>query len=246
MAYSIYPINLGDIEIDYSFLVWGTDQGKKVWVPTTSYLILGADKPVFVDASFRNVDELKASSGLVSRRTEEHSLEKQLAKHDLTPGDIGYLVHTHCHVDHTGLDDQFPNAKILIQREDLRYAAAPLFPEPFYDRVDISKLVGPLWDKVELLDGDSELFPGIRSVVVGGHAPSQQILYVELASGTAILTGDAAYLAEGNVGNQLPMGYYCNLQGKAAASRRPFHVKLPVLNGAVPKIQIDQSLIGDS
>ena len=63
MSYTIYPMNLGDIEIDYSFLVWGTNQGTKTWVPTTSYLILGADKPIFVDASFRNVDELSASFG---------------------------------------------------------------------------------------------------------------------------------------------------------------------------------------
>ncbi|MCW5854064.1 MAG: N-acyl homoserine lactonase family protein [Anaerolineae bacterium] len=211
MSYTIYPMNLGDIEIDYSFLVWGTNQGTKTWVPTTSYLILGADKPIFVDASFRNVDELSASSGLVSRRTADHSLEAQLGRHGLRPDDIGYLIHTHCHLDHTGLDDHFPNAKILVQREDLRYAGAPLFPESFYDRVDIAKIVGPLWSQVQQLDGDTELFPGIRTVVVGGHAPGMQMIYVDLPSGQAIITGDAAYLADMNVGLQVPMGYYYSL-----------------------------------
>ncbi|MFN8481843.1 MAG: N-acyl homoserine lactonase family protein [Anaerolineae bacterium] len=220
MSYTIHPINLGDIEIDYSFLVWGTNQGTKTWVPTTSYLILGADKPIFVDASFRNVSDLLASSGLVARRTEEHDLATQLARFNLTPSDIGYLIHTHCHLDHTGLDDQFTNAKILVQREDLRYAGAPLFPEVFYDRVDIAKIVGPLWSHVQQLDGDTELFPGIRTVVVGGHAPGMQMIYIDLPSGQAIITGDAAYLADMNVGLQVPMGYYYSLSDVMRALAR--------------------------
>ncbi len=210
MALSIYPINLGDVEVDHSFLVWGTGQGTINAVPNFGYLILGADKPIMVDTSFRTVEAMLKTCNLTVHRTSKHSLEANLARFNLKPGDIGYIVHTHLHVDHTGLDDKMPNAKILLQRQELQYAAAPLFPVPFYDRVDISNLVGPLWDRVVVLDGDSEIFPGIRAVVTGGHTPGHQILYIGLSSGTAIITGDLAYIAEA-VEQQLPSGYWWSL-----------------------------------
>jgi N-acyl homoserine lactone hydrolase len=210
MALSIYPINLGDVEIDHSFLVWGTKQGTTATVPNFGYLILGADKPIVVDTSFRSVEGMLATCNLTVHRNGEHSLEGHLARFNLKPSDIGYIVHTHLHVDHTGLDDKMPNAKILLQRQELQYAAAPLFPVPFYDREDIAKLVGPLWDRVILLEGDSEIFPGIRAVVTGGHTPGHQILYVALSSGTAIITGDLAYLSEA-VDLQMPSGYWWSL-----------------------------------
>jgi glyoxylase-like metal-dependent hydrolase (beta-lactamase superfamily II) len=124
------------------------------------------------------------------------------------------------HLDHCGLDDQLPNARIMLQRAELQYAAAPLFPVPFYDRQDIAKLVGELWNRVDILDGESELFPGVRTVTTKGHTPAHQMIYVEVPSGTAIITGDAAYIAEINVKQQVPFGYYINLEDVMAGLRR--------------------------
>ena len=235
MSLSIYPMNLGDVEIDHSFLVWGTNQGTIATVPNFGYLILGADKPILVDTSFRSVEGMLKTCNLTVHRTSKHSLEGNLARFKLKPADIGYIIHTHLHVDHTGLDDKMPNAKILLQRKELQYSAAPFFPVPFYDREDISKLVGPLWDRVVLLEGDSEIFPGIRAVVTGGHTPGHQILYIALSSGTAIITGDLAYLAEA-VELQVPSGYWWSLsevmQGLALIKRDAKYV-LPIHDKAI-------------
>src|SRR5712691_10024001 len=199
MSLTIYPLNLGEVEVDFSFLVWQTNCGNPTYVPATAWLITGADKPMLVDAGFRSADDVKAYSGLNARQSSEQTLEAQLSRHNLKPTDIGYVVHTHLHLDHCGLDDRLPNARILVQRAELQYTAAPLFPVPFYDRLDIAKLVGELWNRVELLDGESELFPGIR---------------------TAIITGDAAYIAAINVKQQVPFGYYINLEDVMAGLRR--------------------------
>jgi len=220
MSLAIHPLNLGEVEVDFSFVAWGTDQGRRLWIPTTSYLITGAEAPVVVDASFREAGQFTAASGVPARRSGDQALAAQLAKHDLEPADVGYLVHTHLHHDHTGLIDEMPNAKILVQREELRYAAAPLFPFPFYDRVDVPKLVGPSWDRVELLDGDAGLFPGIHAVVTGGHSPAHQVLYVHVPSGTAIVAGDVAYRVDVNVKGQVPMGYFVSLEDTMAALGR--------------------------
>lgn len=71
----------------------------------------------------------------------------------------------------------------------------------------MAALVGPLWPRVDLLDGDHEVVPGVRTVVTGGHTPGHQMVYVDLASGTAAITGDAVYLREAAAAG-LPMGYF--------------------------------------
>ena len=81
-------------------------------------------------------------------------------------------------------------------------------------------LVGELWNRVEVLDGESELFPGIRTVITRGHTPAHQMIYVEVPSGTAIITGDAAYNVAINVKQQVPFGYYINLEDVMAGLRR--------------------------
>ncbi|MER3399083.1 MAG: hypothetical protein C4316_11270 [Chloroflexota bacterium] len=123
-------------------------------------------------------------------------------------------------LDHCGLDYKLTNARIFVQRRELQYAAAPLFPVAFYDRLDIARLVNDLWNQLELLEGDAEILPGIRTVVTGGHTPAHQMVYVELDSGRAILTGDAAYIVEMNVRRQVPFGYYINLDEVMAALKR--------------------------
>jgi N-acyl homoserine lactone hydrolase len=217
---TVHPLLLGEVEVDHTFLMWASQPGTRLWVPTTAYLILGADAPILVDASFRDAAEFTATSGVPARRTPEQQLDAQLARHGLEPGDIGYVLHTHLHHDHTGLDASLPEARILIQRAELQYAAAPLFPVAFFDRVDVAALVGPLWDRVELLDGEGELFTGVRTVHTGGHTPGHQMVYLDTPQGRAIITGDAAYVAELNVANGVPSGYWVDLPDTMAALRR--------------------------
>lgn len=217
---TVHPLLLGEVEVDHTFLMWASQPGTRLWIPTTAYLILGAEAPILVDASFRDAAEFTAASGVAARRTPDQQLEAQLARHGLEPGDIGYLLHTHLHHDHTGLDQVLPEARILIQRAELQYAAAPEFPVPFFDRTDIAMLIGALWERVELLDGDGELFTGMRTVHTGGHTPGHQMVYLDTPQGRAIITGDAAYDAELNVANGVPSGYWVDLPDAMAALRR--------------------------
>jgi N-acyl homoserine lactone hydrolase len=217
---TIQPLLLGEVEVDHSFVGWATDPGRRLWIPTTAYLLLGADAPILVDASFRDPVAFTAASGVPARRSREQELEAQLAGFGLEPGDIGYILHTHLHHDHSGLDSRLPEARILVQRRELQYASAPLFPVAFFDRTDIAALVGPLWERVELLDGEQQLFDGVRTVHTGGHTPGHQMVYVDTPQGRAIITGDAAYTADLNVGAQVPSGYWVDLPDAMAALRR--------------------------
>src|SRR5207244_6330746 len=44
--------------------------------------------------------------------------------------------------------------------------------------------------QLDLLNGDGEIFPGLRAVVTGGHTAAHQMLFLESEGATAALFGD--------------------------------------------------------
>lgn len=193
MGLVIHPMCLGEVVVDNSLLVWGWEQGQKSKIPFNSYLILGGDEPVMVDAGARDVADLSEQTGLEVTQTEDQSLEAQLGRHGVKPEDIGTVIITHMHHDHAGMVDKLTNAKIRIQRSELQYAAAPFFPQVLYDRVDVAMMVNDVYDRIDFDEGDVEIAPNITALLTGGHAPGHQMVYVELDSGLAIITGDNIY-----------------------------------------------------
>jgi N-acyl homoserine lactone hydrolase len=134
------------------------------------------------------------------------------------------VIHTHVHMDHAGQDYLFSNAKIYVQRRELQNAAAPnMYPAPFYDRLNISRLVHELWNRVEILDGDTELFPGIRCVMTPGHTPGHQSIYVNTRSGQTIIAGDAAMNVRYNVEQLIPPGFLDSMAETMNGLRRLAH-----------------------
>ncbi len=211
MSLTIYPLHLGELQVDYSFLVWQTKCGTPTWIPVTAWLVTGAEKPILIDAGFRDAQEGSASTGLPVRRSAEQTLEAQLNKYGMKPEHIGYLIHTHLHMDHAGLDYKLTNARIIVKRKELQAAATPFYPTAFYDRVDIARLRNDLFDRIDFIDEDLELFPGIRTVHAPGHTPAHQMIYVQVPSGAAVIAGDAAMLTEENVKQGIPPGFYYDL-----------------------------------
>ncbi len=153
----VHPLRLGEAKVESGWMAQGWVVEGKVSIPITAYLVLGGPHPILVDAGLR-------PQGGADTVVEENDLAARLAQHGLGVEDIKTVVFTHLHIDHAGLADRLPNARLVVQRVELQYAAAPLYPESLYDRTDISKLVEPLWPRVELIDGDLELAPGIRCV----------------------------------------------------------------------------------
>ncbi|KAA0085593.1 N-acyl homoserine lactonase family protein [Mycolicibacterium sp. P9-64] len=211
MGMTIHPLDLGSGIVDSSFLVRGWNPGTPIEAPCLSYLILGSETPIVVDASYRDAAAMNASPGSnFAERSEEQSFAGQLAKFDLRPEDVGLFISTHLHRDHTGLIDKLPNARIAVQRRELEHAATTAG----FDRVDIAKLVGPLFERIEFVeerDGDKELAPGVSVVWTGGHSPGHQIVYVELDSGLAVITGDLVNRKNPGLDLQLPPGWITNL-----------------------------------
>ena len=121
----------------------------------------------------------------------EGNVVSALAGLSLTPDDIDILITTHFDPDHAGSNDAFPNAEIVTQRA--AYDAARGGEE----RAAITR---HHWDnpdlRYRLVDGDTELLPGLWLISTPGHAPGHQSILVHLPNtGSVLLAIDAAALA---------------------------------------------------
>ena len=110
------------------------------------------------------------------------------------PSDVDTVVMSHLHTDHAGNLDSFPEATIVVQKAELRYAFWPDGPQRlFYLEGDFHHLrrldadVKAITDEYDVFgDGSVVAFP------TPGHSPGHQSLEVTLESGTTILAADAA------------------------------------------------------
>jgi N-acyl homoserine lactone hydrolase len=111
---------------------------------------------------------------------------EQLALIGLQPQDIDLLICTHFDMDHAGQHAAFQHAPFVVQRSHYEVARH----EPRYARTRGQ------WDlpnvEYRLLDGDTELLPGLELIETSGHVPGHQSVLVRLAvTGPVLLTIDA-------------------------------------------------------
>ncbi|GAB3331922.1 hypothetical protein GCM10027452_05200 [Micromonospora halotolerans] len=96
------------------------------------------------------------------------------------------MVLTHLHNDHIGwAGPLFPNADHLVQRAEL--AALKLFHPELPAR-----LLGPLRaaGQLRVVDGDTDLTPGVRVLSTPGHTPGHQSVLVDDGADRLLVTGD--------------------------------------------------------
>lgn len=142
------------------------------------------------------------------------AIDTQLGKIGIKPSDINFVILGHMHLDHAGNVGKFPNATIVVQRDEIANAFWP--PKAYagpYISGDFEMLRAPTGSgstgrqpTIEL-NGDLDLF-GDGSVFVhraAGHTPGSQLAVVRLPkTGTVILTSDACYLPENLAKDILP------------------------------------------
>ncbi|MGC1265777.1 MAG: MBL fold metallo-hydrolase, partial [Candidatus Acidiferrum sp.] len=93
------------------------------------------------------------------------------------PKDIDLVINTHLHFDHAGGDTKlvdgkavptFPNAKYIVQRGELEHAMHPTERDraSYYEHDFAPITHAGQW---QLVDGDTEILPGISVVKIPGH-----------------------------------------------------------------------------
>ncbi|WP_431937514.1 MBL fold metallo-hydrolase, partial [Micromonospora sp. RP3T] len=152
------------------------------WLPFRAFALRTGDGPVtLVDAGIGPADAPAASWAPVPGR-----LPAELADAGIDPADVRTVVLTHLHSDHVGwAGPLFPNADHVVQRAELDAL------ELFHPELP-ARLLGPLRadGRLRVLDGDTDLTPGVRVLSTPGHTPGHQSVLVESGDERLLVTGD--------------------------------------------------------
>ena len=167
------------------------------------WLILGGPRPILVDTGFLD-DEVRAR-GIRNYVSPAAMVERAGIK----PGELPVALITHLHYDHWAGHSLFPDAEYWIQRDEIAFWTGPFGRyEPFRQSVNpgaLARLVTLNYaNRVRIIEGDREVLPGLRVHRVGGHTAGLQIVTVETARGTVVLTSDASHFYR-NVENRQPV-----------------------------------------
>jgi glyoxylase-like metal-dependent hydrolase (beta-lactamase superfamily II) len=127
---------------------------------------------------------------------------RMLAELGLSPDDITDIVVSHAHFDHMGSIDQFPKARLYLQKQELLSWHEAMALPPQYGFltaiIDPDNLRAAFDASVEhrltLVDGDRDnLLPGLHVRLGQGHTMGQQYVIVETSRGRLVVSGDCVY-----------------------------------------------------
>jgi glyoxylase-like metal-dependent hydrolase (beta-lactamase superfamily II) len=132
---------------------------------------------------------------------------QMLAKLNVKPEEITDVILTHLHWDHATGIHLFPKAVFYVQKKELQYAVVTpefKFLGNHYNKDIVKNLVDYAFDgRVRFLDGDQQLFDGLKAWFTPGHTPGSQAVTVETKNGLVTLVGDAAH-SYANLMNETP------------------------------------------
>ncbi len=157
-------------------------------IPIVCYLVQTNDgQNILIDTGLPETfpeDETEFENG--------QDIIQQLAGLGLKPNDIQTVISTHYDIDHAGRHAAFTKAHYVVQRVHHLDAATNIR----------SAANRPQWDqpmeRIRLVDGDTELLPGLTLIDTNGHVPGHQSVLVRLPkTGAILLTIDAVPFGEG-------------------------------------------------
>jgi glyoxylase-like metal-dependent hydrolase (beta-lactamase superfamily II) len=190
--WNVMALCLGTLDLYKGVVTLGLDFNRFIREPIWAYAVYNDTHKILVDngvhsAKWTNENMCKCNQH--EDETLESVLEKGLG---WTLDDVDAVINTHLHYDHCGRNRDIKNAEFYVQKTEFEYAFSPFKTQKqyYYDF-----LVGPevinhfRW---RLLDGDADLFPGIKVITTPGHSPGHQSVLVDTAEGVCCIAGDAA------------------------------------------------------
>lgn len=184
-------------------------------VPAPVWLIQGGPELILIDTGLGDVNEAmdvqaRYGSDYVASRSSGQDIVEGLARLGVTPADITIVVLTHLHYDHVGNNHLFPNARFIVQKDEIELALQPpkfcmfYYPEFAYKITSIE-------DRIDAIEGDYQVDENVRLLRIGGHTPGCQSVLVDTDEGVVCLTSDVMYNYR-NLELDWPTGSFWDLQ----------------------------------
>jgi N-acyl homoserine lactone hydrolase len=219
-TWRITALDTGSSLLDKSMLTYASGFGEIVRIPRVMWVLQGPTT-VVVDTSIPTGGKAEEFIGEEFTRTPDQDPANALHRAGIDPRDVEVVVLTHLHWDHAGNCGLFPEARVLVQRDELRYASAP---GRFFAKSFLSVLGGwpdppYLVPNLAALDGSVEILPGLSVFPVPGHTPGSQAVIASTPFGRLCIAGDAVSTYE-NVERDLPPGFHVNVDDSMVSMDR--------------------------
>lgn len=156
--------------------------GKQILV--SGFLIRHPQGPFVFDTGF-GVGE---NAGTRAHRVVRRDVAEVLAERGVRAADVRAIANCHFHFDHGGGNHRFPRTTVLCQKAELENARKPDYTMP----ADVVDYPGA---RIETLEGEGVIAPGLTLIPTPGHSSGHQSLVVETQQGRVILAGQAQNFA---------------------------------------------------
>jgi len=177
------------------------DDLNRIPMRINSLLIRDGGHTIVVDTGFGG--KMHQRSMKVMGITDTGLLPDRLRDRGIDPGEVTLVVNTHLHFDHNGGNTRleegrpvptFPNATYIAQRGEWEAATHP------NERTKVSYLPDNLLPiqasgRLELIEGNSQITPHVRTLLTPGHTPHHQSILIESEGKSALYVGDLACYA---------------------------------------------------
>ena len=182
--FEIHSLKMGELLIP--------EDGALLLDPVHVWLITNGRRRILVDGGMPDIAEVGRRVKVDGSGGGHAGLRKALASVQVSPEQIDTVIVTHLHYDHGANLDLFPNACVVIQRDELSHAADPVPTQRlFYFKEALIGLLGRRRPhKLRVVDGDLDLLDGIRILKVPGHTPGMQVAIVDTVRGRAAVVSD--------------------------------------------------------
>jgi len=209
--WTIKALDTGTSTVEGSILCYLRHCGERITIPRVMWVLEGPTT-IVVDTSVAVNGDPHEFVGEQFQRSREQLPANALAAAGVAPADVEHVILTHLHWDHAGNCDLFPDAGIVVQRDELRYAISP---GRFFRRAYLSPESGwplppYLAPNLNVVHGEHQIAPGVAVVPAPGHTPGSQAVLVDTAKGRYCITGDSMMVYE-NLEQDTPPGFHVDV-----------------------------------
>jgi len=167
----------------------------KVLLPTLAFLAESEKQLILVDTGMSWTDRASTVHHPGSYQPEGAAIHERLASIGIRCEEISLVIFTHLHWDHVFYMEKFVHARFIAQRKEYEFALNPI---PLYYKSYEHPVLGvrrPFEGiRIDLVDGEQEITPGIRVFPSPGHSPGHQSVEIDTVEGTYICCGDSIFI----------------------------------------------------
>ncbi|OBZ97167.1 beta-lactamase [Pararhizobium polonicum] len=154
------------------------------------YLVEDGERRILIDAG---------AAGSIGQTGQ---LPQALAALGLKPAQIDAVIVTHMHQDHMGGlvlggKNQYPEAELYIDRRDVTHWTDPAkrngAPDFLQTSFRMAEEVVRLYPRLQAIDGEREIAPGVSTVDLTGHTPGHIGVRIEDGGKSLIMVSDMIF-----------------------------------------------------